>query len=137
MQAHADWGDNDITDIIDNVKNIKTTVQGNVATTANDLKRQLDDLKARGVHITASVEEILVWLDQRRDRFQAFKGNKCGAGSPCADFRQRLKRFAGEFSNLVDRFPAIEKVGLGNGEFGEGVMSARACTAFRCSPSRS
>jgi hypothetical protein len=119
MQAHAEWADNDITDIIDNVKNVKSTVQGNVATTANDLKRQLDDLKARGVHIASSVEEILVWLNHRQDRFDAFKGSSCGSGSPCADFRRRLKRFAGDMSALTDRFPAIEKVGLGDGAFAE------------------
>jgi hypothetical protein len=122
MQAHAEWGDNDITDIIENVKNVKSTVQGNVATTANDLKRQLDDLKAHGVHITSSVEEILVWLERRQDRFDAFKGNKCGADSPCADFRRRLRRFAGDMSALTDRFPAIEKVGLGDGAFAEDVI---------------
>lgn len=122
MQAHAEWGDNDITDIIENVKSIKSTVQGNVAITANDLKRQLDDLNANGVLIKSSVEEILVWLEHRRGPFSQFKGGNCSAGSPCADFRIRLKRFVGDMSSLADRFPAVEKVGLGDGVFAEGVI---------------
>ncbi len=126
MQAQAavftDWYDEDITEVIENVRSVKSTVQGNVAITADDLKRQLDELKANGVLIKSSMEEILVWLENRRGPFGQFKGGNCGAGSPCADFRNRLKRFAGDMSSLADRFPAVEKVGLGDGAFAEGVI---------------
>lgn len=126
IQAQAavftDWYDDDITEVIENLRSVKSTVQGNVAITANDLRRQLDELKANGVLIKSSVEEILVWLEHRRGPFSQFKGGNCGAGSPCADFRNRLKRFAGDMSSLADRFPAVEKVGLGDGVFAEGVI---------------
>lgn len=122
MQANAAWIDDEIEEIVNNVRTVRNTVQGNVATTANDLKRQLDDLKSKGVLITSSVEEILTWLQNRTGPFNTFKGGNCGAGTPCADFRGRLKRFTGEISSLADRFPAVEKVGLGDGVFAEGVI---------------
>jgi len=123
FQANAEWGDNDITDIIDNVKAVKSkTVDGSIGISADDLKRQLDKMKADGILIKSSVEEILVWLEHRRGPFLQFKGSNCGSGSPCADFRQRLKQFAGEMSALAARFPAIEKVGLGDGDFTERVI---------------
>lgn len=123
VQANAEWGDNDITDIIDNVKAVKSkTVDGSIGISADDLKRQLDKLNADGMLIKSSVEEILVWLEHRRGPFLQFKGNNCGIGSPCADFRGRLKQFAGEMSALAARFPAIEKVGLGDGDFSERVI---------------
>jgi hypothetical protein len=129
MQAHADWNATDIDEIVENVKNVKTNVtsikgkiDGNISITADDLKRQLDDLQNRGVLIKSSVQEILVWLESRRVPFVQFKGTNCGAGTPCADFRVRLKRFAADMSSMADRFPAIEKVGLGDGLFAETVI---------------
>ena len=127
LQASAiDWdgGENgNISQIIQNVKDIRAkTVDGSIGISADDLKRQLDKLNADGVLIKSSVEEILVWLEHRRGPFLQFKGNDCGSGSPCADFRQRLKRFAGDMSALSTRFPAIEKVGLGDGDFTERVI---------------
>lgn len=122
MQAHAAWIDDEIQEIVDNVRTIRTTVQGNVATTAGDLKRQLDELKSKGILITSSVEEILTWLGHRASRFNSFKGANCGAGTPCANFRSRLKRFVGEVSALSDHFPAVEKLGLNDGMFAEEVI---------------
>jgi hypothetical protein len=123
VQANAEWGDSDITDIVNNVKAVKSkTVDGSIGISADDLKRQLDKLKSDGILIRSSVEEMLVWLEHRRGPFLQFKGNNCGIGSPCADFRGRLKQFAGEMSALAARFPAVEKVGLGDGDFSERVI---------------
>jgi len=127
LQANAiDWDGGEggnISQIIQNVKDIRAkTIDGSIGISADDLKRQLDKLNADGVLIKSSVEEIIVWLEHRRGPFLQFKGNNCGSGSPCADFRQRLKRFAGDMSALSTRFPAIEKVGLGDGDFSEQVI---------------
>jgi len=127
VQAIAiDWdtgAGGNIESIVNNVKDIRAkTIEGSIGISADDLKRQLDKLNADGVLIKSSVEEILAWLERRRGPFLEFKGSNCGSGSPCAEFRARLKRFAGDMSALGARFPAIEKVGLGDGEFTEQVI---------------
>lgn len=131
MHAQAQWTNQTVQDIFDDVETVRSSVvgvrnriDGNISTSADELKRQLDELNDRGVLIKSAVEEILVWLDRRRAVFEDFKGANCGAGTPCADFRRRLRQFAGDMSSLRDRFPVVEKVGLGEAHFGEDVVEA-------------
>src|SRR5262245_40463862 len=99
VEARADWGDGDITDIINNVKTITGRVTSDVPVTVADLKRQLDMLQTQGVFITEVVPELLDYLMHRRTPLLDFLGTPSGpscedgSGSPCDEFRGQLIDF--------------------------------------------
>lgn len=65
--ARADWTDNKITQIIDDVGDIKDQVTGNgpIKRVADDFRAQLDEMVAKGLILKESVGDILTWLKYR------------------------------------------------------------------------
>jgi hypothetical protein len=127
--ANAAWeGDGNITDLFGNIDSLQKTADdiqtklganGDISITADDLRDQLQRLQSQGLEIKASVADILAWLQARQGPFKTFIGgdlsDRCGPGSPCDWFRSDLKSLVGDLSLLSDRFPAIEKLGVGDG----------------------
>jgi hypothetical protein len=119
VQAKADgWVQDQIDEIVSKVRSMFTTVTGDVKDTAQDFKRQLTSLQQRGDTIKETVEDGLDLLHHRRTPFLDFVNGgsgRCGQGSPCFDFRADLEDFVLDMADLKDRFPQIEKHGLGDG----------------------
>lgn len=117
--AMAAWDDNNISEIIDDVKAIRKDVigDGNVKVVAEDLRQQLKELVDKGFILRDSVEDILTWLQSRERPYYDFAGDypRCQPFTPCGQFREDLKRFFLEVADQRYNFPAIEKVGLGDG----------------------
>jgi hypothetical protein len=116
--ARADWTDNKITKIINDVGDIKDQVTGNgpIKRVADDFRAQLDEMVAKGLILKESVGDILTWLKSREGPYRQFVGSpRCGAGTPCDDFRTELINFFGDFGALRNDFPIVDKVGLGDG----------------------
>jgi hypothetical protein len=120
----VDWGDTQITDIIDDVRAIKEEVvgTGNAKVVADDLRQQLRELVDKGAILQESVGDFLTWLQTREGPYGAFvRGQddlgspRCHPGTPCGAFREDLKRFFLETGAQRHNFPVIEKVGLGDG----------------------
>lgn len=126
------WDDTKVDDIIDDVDAIKTDVNdlikdigdiktevtgsGNLKVVIDDLKMQLDLIRAQGDLLRRTVEDFFGWLEERRGPFLAFVGSpRCGAGTPCGDFREDLKGFVRGFAATRDDFPVIERLGFGDG----------------------
>jgi hypothetical protein len=134
-KANADWqGDGNIGDLFDNVDTLQQTADniqtklgsnGDIAVTADDLRQQLQLLQSQGLEIKASAEEVIAWLQARQGPFKTFiggPGNRCGAGTPCDSFRGDLKTLVGDLGLLSDRFPAVEKLGIGDGQVMEQII---------------
>jgi hypothetical protein len=108
----ADWTGDDISTVVDEIT-------GDVTTVAADLVAQLHK---RTAMVTETVDDILTWLQYRRAPFLDFVNSpsgRCGAGSPCAQFRADLKEFALEIADLKDRFPVLAQQGLGDTYFAD------------------
>jgi len=119
LQAKADWVSTDITNVVNYVTDMWNVVMGNVKDTAQDLKRQLVQLQQQGDTVKETVDDTLELLQHRRGPFQDFVNGgagRCGAGSPCGDFRNDLKSFVLDMAALQQWFPQIQKSGLGNGQ---------------------
>lgn len=115
----AGWVDDDITDVIKNVKDVKEEVIGSGKTRAvvNDLRKQLTELKDKGLILRESVEDLLIWLQQRQGPYRTFVGTapRCGSATPCAQFREDLKDFFLETAAQRGNFPVFDKLGVGDG----------------------
>ncbi|MGE5090314.1 MAG: hypothetical protein ACM3QY_14395 [Candidatus Levyibacteriota bacterium] len=119
MQAKAGWVDDQITTIMNNVQAVYDEVTGDVKDTAQDLKRQLVQFQQQGEMVRESVDDMLELLQHRQGPFQDFVNGgagRCGAGSPCGNFRNDLKSFVLDMAALRQWFPQIEKSGLGSGQ---------------------
>ena len=115
-KAHAGWnGDGNINDLFSDIGSVQSTLNGNITLTSNDLSRQLDILNKRGFAIKASVDDLINWLEKRRDRYDAFVGSSCSSSTPCGVFREQLKFFTQDIAGLSDRFPVVNKLGIGDG----------------------
>ncbi len=119
LPAHAAvWDETTIGGIIDDVRAVKDKVlTGDIPETAEDLRRQLDDLRDNGALIKDVAPKILRLLQERRQPMRDFAGPTfdCDAGTPCADFRVRLRAFGTDFASLADRLPMLAKAGVGDG----------------------
>jgi hypothetical protein len=119
VQANAEgWVQLQIDEIVDKVRSMFTTIAGDVKDTAQDFKRQLTSLQQRGDTIKETVEDGLDLLQHRRTPLLDFVNGgsgRCGQGSPCFAFRADLEDFVLDMADLKDRFPQIEKHGLGDG----------------------
>jgi hypothetical protein len=111
-----------VDDIYNDVIDIWNTVTGDVKDTAQELKQQLTGLKDKGETARETVQDMLDFLQHRRQPLLDFvNGNpptgtgRCGAGTPCANFRADLEDFVLDMADLKSRFPQIEKHGLGDG----------------------
>lgn len=121
--SHRVWDDTTIGDIIDDVKDIKDQVTGNgpIKKVADEFKTQLDDLVAKGFILKESVGDILTWLQSREGPYREFVYNndlnnpRCGAGTPCGNFRTDLVYFFGDLGALRGNFPIMERLGMGDG----------------------
>ncbi|MBE9558717.1 MAG: hypothetical protein IMF08_17795 [Proteobacteria bacterium] len=118
--SHRVWDDTTIGDIIDDVKDIKDQVTGTgpIKKVADEFKTQLDDLVAKGFILKESVGDILTWLQSREGPYREFVGStgtRCGAGTPCGNFRTDLIYFFGDLGALRDNFPIMERLGMGDG----------------------
>lgn len=127
QRAMADWGDSDITDIIQNVTDIKNEVvgTGNVKVIADDFRQQLGELVSKGVILQESVDDFLTWLLTRQGPYRAFVGSgvpRCGPSTPCGAFREDLESFFLETGSQRQNFPVIEKVGLGDGSLAAAIV---------------
>lgn len=114
----AVWDETTIGDIIDDVKAVKDKVlTGDIPETAEDLRRQLDELRANGALVKDVAPRILGLLQERRQPIRDFAGASfdCDAGTPCADFRARLHTFGTDFAGLAGRLPMLAKAGVGDG----------------------
>jgi hypothetical protein len=119
LQARAAYS---VDDIYNDVIDIWNTVTGDVKETAQDLREQITALKDKGQTARETVQDMLDFLQHRRQPLLDFvNGNpptgtgRCGAGTPCADFRADLEDFVLDMADLKSRFPQIEKHGLGDG----------------------
>jgi len=93
-----------------------------VKPTAQDLRQQLTALNDKGQTARETVQDMLDFLQHRRQPLLDFvKGNpsagtrRCGAGTPCANFRADLEAFVLDTVDLKSEFPQVEKHGLGDG----------------------
>jgi hypothetical protein len=114
----AVWDETTIGDIIDDVKTIKGKVlTGDIAESAADFRRQLDDLNAHGTFVKEVLPEVLMLLQNRRQPILDFAGPTfdCDAGTPCAEFRQQLRDFGTDFAGLSSKLPMLQKAGIGDG----------------------
>jgi hypothetical protein len=119
LQAKADWVSTDITNVVNYVTDMWNVVMGDVKDTAQDLRRQLTQLQQQGDTVKETVDDTLDLLQHRRQPFQDFVNGgagRCGAGSPCGDFRNDLRNFVLDMAALRQWFPQIEKSGLGSGQ---------------------
>jgi len=123
MPANAAvWDDTTISGIIDDVQTVKgRIVNGDLPESMADFKRQLDDLSANGTVVKDVAPKILRLLQERSQTIRDFAGPTfdCDAGTPCADFRQRLRTFGTDFANLADRLPMLQKAGVDGSRFGK------------------
>jgi hypothetical protein len=121
--SHRVWDDTTIGDIIKDVKDIKnqTTGNGPIKKVADEFKTQLDDLVAKGFILKEAVGGILTWLQSREKPYREFVYNndlsspRCGAGTPCGNFRTDLVYFFGDLGALRGNFPIMERLGMGDG----------------------
>ena len=119
LQAKADWVSTDITNVVNYVTDMWNVVMGNVKDTAQDLDRQLVQFQQQGEVVKETVDDMLELLQYRQGPFQDFVNGgagRCGAGSPCGDFRNDLKSFVLDMAALRQWFPQIQKSGLGSGQ---------------------
>jgi hypothetical protein len=119
VQARASFT---VDDIYNNVIDIWNTVTGDVKDTAQELKQQLTALKDKGQTARETVQDILDFLQHRRQPLVNFvyvggdmSNPRCGTNSPCANFRTDLEDFVLDIADLKSKFPQIEKHGLGDG----------------------
>ena len=75
----ADWGQDKIDEIINNVQDIWNTVTGNVKDTAADLKRQLTLLQQQGDTLKETAIDTLGFLQHRRETFRGLRQRRHGA----------------------------------------------------------
>jgi hypothetical protein len=119
VQAKADgWVTDDINDILGKVRTMFTTITGDVKDTAQDFKRQLTSLTNNGATVKETVDDAFAFLEHRRTPFLDFVNGgsvRCGQGSPCFEFRGELEDFVQDVADLRDRFPHIDRHGLGDG----------------------
>ena len=119
--VRGDWGDNDITDIIDNVKNIKGNVSGTVIPKLNDVwdatldgKTKVDDPKIQQM-IQDTLDFMKVGINKRQDGIETFLGNDCDGSSDCGKFRANLVSMIQtiqDLSNDLLAFHPLEKVDI-------------------------
>lgn len=123
-ESHRKWDDTTIGKIVDDVKDIKDQVTGNgpIKLVADDFKEQLEELAAKGFILKESVGDILTWLQSREGPYRQFVDHpsnpsspRCGAGSPCDNFRTDLIYFFGDLGALRGNFPIMERLGMGDG----------------------
>ena len=117
VQGATGWLDDDITDILNKVRSTFTTVAGNIKDAADDL---IDQKGKRTQAIKDNVDDVLTFLENRQTPFQDFVNGgagRCGAGSPCAQFRTDLRTFALQMAELKDRFPLLQRDGLADTDF--------------------
>ena len=118
VQAKAGWLDDTVDEVINKVRDVWTTVVGDVKDTAQDLKRQLNAMNDKGQTVRESVQDVLDLVQHRRKPFLDFvngSSGRCGSGSTCMDFRLDLENFVSDMADLKAKFPHIEKHGLGDG----------------------
>lgn len=122
--ARADWTDNKINQIIDDVKNIKNQVTGDgpIKTVADNFKSQIDEAVDKGFLLKQSAGDVLTWLKSRRGPYKDFVygigvsgGTRCSSGTPCHNFRVDLINFFSDLAALRNNFPIIQRVGFGDG----------------------
>lgn len=114
--ANAEWTYGD--SIIQDVKDVKDQVTGTgpIKQVADDFKDQLDEMVAKGQLLRENAADILAWLKEREGPYAQFIGSpKCGIGTPCDNLRTDLVNFFGDIGALRDKFPIIEKLGIGDG----------------------
>jgi hypothetical protein len=122
VQAKADWADNQITDILNEVQDIwNNLTQGAGA----ELNRQLVVVQKSGFIFDDSTQQILAWMQTRKQPLADFLrtpsgGSSCddGSGSACDQFRGQLVAFFEKIAALRDRFPVIDKLGNGDPSLG-------------------
>jgi hypothetical protein len=121
VQAKACWEfinptecDPDVLTVIDGANAI---LDGNIPDVAKDLKRQLNELVENGQLVKEVVPTLLEMIQKKRLSILAFAGPKlaCASGTDCADFRGRLRNFGDDLAALTDRFPMLERAGVGDG----------------------
>jgi len=117
--THAvDWGQTQIDDIIDDVREIRRQATGNgpIKRVADDFKAQLDEMVAKGFVLKESVGDILNWLKSREGPYRDFVGSpRCSRFTECGEFRNDLRTFFTEFASLRDNFPIMQRLGVGDG----------------------
>lgn len=113
-----------VTDVQSKIITVKDTVTGNAKDVADEFKIQVNLLKDKGVILKETAEQLLIFLDSHKDEYFEFAGDsRCGNNSLCDEFKQDLLNFMGDISDLSDKFPIIEKVGLNNQEFLPDIIS--------------
>jgi hypothetical protein len=113
----AGWLDDDITDILNKVKSIFTTVTGDVKSAAQHLVEQA---QRRSQAMRDNADDLVTWFGNRQTPLQDFVNGgsgRCSTGSPCAGFRSDLRTFALQMAELKDRFPVLNQHGLGDTTF--------------------
>jgi hypothetical protein len=118
VEAKAGWLDDTVDEVINKVRDVWSTVTGDVKDTAADLKRQLALLQQQGDTVKETASDALGFLQHRRTPFLDFVNGgagRCGQGSACWDFRMDLEIFVLDIADLKTKFPQVEQHGLGDG----------------------
>jgi hypothetical protein len=102
-----------VVNINSEVTTIIQTLNGDMADVTAEFKEQVTLLRDRGELMKESAEQLLGFLNANKDEYLAFAGDsRCGNGSPCDLFKSELQTFVHDFSDLSDKFPIIQRLGL-------------------------
>lgn len=86
-----------------------TELKNNVQAKVEDVKDKIEDLD--GEELMEAVRSMITFVKQTQAGYQQFVGaNKCGAGTPCATFRNGLRTMVESFIKLPQEMPFMEHV---------------------------